>query len=177
MKQLYSTCSTDEQWDFIKHHFPTASGVGKPREIEPRKIVNAIFYLLKTGIQWRMLPNEFSKWKTVHHYFTVWRENGIWKAIYKPLREVERGRKGRTSQPTAGCLDSQSVKTGSYCTEEKSYDGGKKVVGRKRHILVDIEGLPIAAIVTRAGASDHARSGESFGNKRESRRKVRIGVG
>jgi len=155
MKQLYSTCLTDEQWDFIKNHFPTANDVGRPREIEPRKIVNAILYLLKTGIQWRMLPNEFPKWKTVHHYFTVWRENKIWKAIYEPLREADRERKGRESQPTAGCLDSQSVKTGRYCTEEKSYEGGKKVVGRKRHLLVDTEGLPIAAVVTRAGASDH----------------------
>jgi transposase len=89
MKQLYSTCLTDEQWDFIKNHFPTANDVGRPREIEPRKIVNAILYLLKTGIQWRMLPNEFPKWKTVHHYFTVWRENKIWKAIYEPLREAD----------------------------------------------------------------------------------------
>jgi transposase len=155
MKQIYSTCVTDEQWDFIKDFFPKPSDLGRPREIEPRSMVNAILYLIKTGIQWRMMSNDLPKWKTVHHYFTVWRENGLWKAIYEPLLEAERAEKGRESQPTAGCLDWQSVKTGRYCEEEKSYDGGKKVTGRKRHLLVDTEGLPIAVVVTRAGAGDH----------------------
>lgn len=131
MKQLYSTCLTDEQWDFIKYHFASANDLGRPREIAPRQIVNAIVYLLKTGIQWRMLPREFPKWKTVDHYFTLWRENGLSKAIYEPLRQIERAPKGRKSQPTAGSLDSQSVKTGRYCAEEKSYDGGKKGCGQK----------------------------------------------
>jgi putative transposase len=153
--QLYSTCLTDEQWDFIKNHFPKANDFGRPREISPRSIVNAILYLLKAGCQWRMLPTNFPKWKTVFHYFTLWRKDGLWKLIYEPLREAERKKKGRESQPTAGCLDSQSVKTGRYCVEERSYDGGKKVTGRKRHLLVDTEGLPIAVVVTRAGASDH----------------------
>ena len=112
MKQIYSTCLTDEQWDFIKDFFPKPSDLGRPRKIAPRSMVNAILYLIKTGIQWRMMPNDFPKWKTVHHYFTLWRENGLWKAIYEPLREAERSGKGRESQPTAGCLNSQNVKTG-----------------------------------------------------------------
>lgn len=177
MKQLYSTCLTDEQWDFIKNFFPKPNDLGRPREVAPREIVNAILYLLKTGIQWRMLPAEFPKWKTVHHYFTRWRSSGLWKAIYELLRQSERARKGRALQPTAGCLDSQSVKTGRYCTAERSFDAGKKVAGRKRHLLVDTEGLPIAGIVTRAGASDHARSGEGVENQRRSWRKVGVGVG
>lgn len=153
--QIYSTCLTDEQWDYIKEYFPKTNHVGRPREIEYRRIVNAILYLLQTGIAWRMMPNDFPKWKTVHHYFNQWRQNGIWAAIYAAVREAERERKGRKREPTAGCLDSQSVKNGRYCNAEISYDAGKKVVGRKRHLLVDTEGLPIAMVVTRAGASDH----------------------
>jgi len=153
--QIYSTCLTDEQWNFIKDYFPKTNDFGRPREIEYRSFVNAILYLLKTGIQWRMMPTDFPKWKTVHHYFTLWRKEGLWAAIYEALRQVERDRKGRKSQPTAGCLDSESVKTGRYCSDQRSYDAGKKVVGRKRHLLVDTEGLPIAIVVTGAGASDH----------------------
>jgi len=153
--QIYSTCLTDEQWNFIKEYFPKTNDIGRPREIEYRSFVNAILYLLQSGIQWRLMPKDFPKWKTVHHYFTVWRKNGLWATIYEVLRQSERERKGRKSQPTAGCLDSQSVKTGRYCVAERSYDAGKKVVGRKRHLLVDTEGLPIAIVVTRAGASDH----------------------
>jgi putative transposase len=153
--QIYSTCLTDEQWDFIKEYFPEPNELGRPREIECRRFVNAILYLLHGGIQWRLLPKDFPKWKTVHHYFTVWRKSGLWAIIYEVLRQAERERKGRKSQPSAGSLDSQSVKTGRYCQEERSYDAGKKVVGRKRHLLVDTEGLPVAIVVTRAGASDH----------------------
>lgn len=130
--------------------------MGRPREIEYRLFVNAILYLLNSGCQWRMLPKQgFPKWKTVHHYFTVWRKNCLWTIIYEVLRVVERERKGRKENPTAGYLDSQSVTTGRYCQNERSYDAGKKVVGRKRHLLVDTEGLPVAMVVTRAGASDH----------------------
>jgi putative transposase len=153
--QIYSTCLTDEQWDFIKDYFPEPNDLGRPREIEYRRFVNAILYLLHSGIQWRLMPKDFPKWKTVHHYFTAWRKTGLWATIYEVLRVAERERKGRSRQPSAGSLDSQSVKTGRYCAQERSYDAGKKVVGRKRHLLVDTEGLPVAIVVTRAGASDH----------------------
>ncbi len=133
MNQIYSTDLTDEQWNFIKDLFPATNHLGAPRRIMVRRIVNAIFYLQKTGCQWRMLPREYPKWKTAHHYFRVWRITGLWEAVYERLRELERAAKGRESQPTAGCLDSQSVKTGRYCTEEKGFDAGKKVKGRKRH--------------------------------------------
>lgn len=164
-KQLYLTDVTDEQWNLIKDFFPQANDFGRPREIEARAIYNAIMYLLKTGIQWRMMPNDLPKWKTVNHYFREWRLNGVWTAAYEILRSQERERKGRENQPTAGCLDSQSVKTGRYCSEQRSYDGGKKVVGRKRHLLVDTEGLPIAVVVTRAGASDHEGAEKVLGIK------------
>ncbi len=74
--QIYSTCLTDEQWNFIKEYFPKTNNFGRPREIEYRSFVNAILYLLQSGIQWRLMPKDFPKWKTVHHYFTVWRKNG-----------------------------------------------------------------------------------------------------
>ena len=79
--QIYSTCLTDEQWDFIKEYFPTTE-FGRPREIEYRSLVNAILYLLHSGIQWRLMPKDFPNWKTVHHYFTIWRKNSLWATIY-----------------------------------------------------------------------------------------------
>ena len=155
MKQLYPTDISDEQWHLIKDFFPGANDFGRPRQIPARVIYNAIVYVLASGIQWRMMPNDLPKWKTVHHYFRQWRLNGVWAATYERLRVAERKRCGRDEEATAGSLDSQSVKTGRYCEEAKSYDAGKKVVGRKRHLLVDTQGLPIAIVVTRAGASDH----------------------
>jgi putative transposase len=106
--QLYVTCLTDEQWDFIKDYFPKQSNLGRPREIEHRSFVNAILYLLHAGCQWHRLPKgDFPKWKTTHHYFTEWRNSGLWATIDQVLRVAERKRKGRKAKPTAGCLDSQ----------------------------------------------------------------------
>ena len=156
MNQIYLSDLTDQQWNLIKDLFPTTNHLGRPRRIAVRMIVNAIFYLQKTGCQWRMLPKDFPKWKTVHHYFRIWRIEGLWEAVYERLRQKERAAKGRQSQPRAGCLDSESVKTGRFCGEERGFDPGKKVVERKRHLLVDTEGLPVAVAVTAANVSDHA---------------------
>lgn len=154
-KQLYPTDMTDGQWDCIKELIPPAKPGGRPRTVDMRMVVNAIFYLVVSGIQWRMLPREYPNWKTVYHYFRQWRDDGTWQRIHDTLRARVRQQSGRHKHPTAGSMDSQSVKT-SFVPGIRGYDAGKQVVGRKRHILVDTMGLLLAAVVTAASTSDPA---------------------
>ena len=120
----------------------------------PRAVLNAVFYVSKTGCQWRMLPHEFSPWKTVFHYFRRWRLDGTWEALNHVMRERLRVRLGRDPQPSAGIVDSQSVKTTGVGGEQRGFDGGKKMRGRKRHLLVDTEGLVVEARVHSAKVPD-----------------------
>lgn len=153
--QTYPTDITDSQWDYIKELIPAAKTGGRPRSLDMRQVINAILYVTVSGIQWRMLPKEYPKWKSVYHYFRLWRKEGIWKRIHDTLRARERQRNGRHKHATAGSLDSQSVKR-SAIGGEHGYDAGKKIDGRKRHILVDTMGLLIAVMVTAASVSDPA---------------------
>jgi putative transposase len=152
----YGSSLTDEQWKLIKELLPKPrepGQQGRPRTISFRDIVNAIFYLTRTGCQWRMLPHEFPHWKTVYHYFRQWRLTGLWKQIHDALRSKLRLKQGREESPSAGIIDSQSVKT----TEQggpRGYDAGKKINGRKRHIIVDTLGLLLAIVVHEAGIQD-----------------------
>jgi putative transposase len=116
-------------------------------------LVNAIFYVVKTGCQWRNLPTDFPSWGTTYHYYRLWKRNGLWAAIHTHLRETVRLAEGRNRRPSAGIIDSQSVKS-SEVSEERGYDAGKKVNGRKRHILVDTIGLIVAVIVLPANIQD-----------------------
>ncbi len=151
--QPYPTDLTDRQWDLIRELIPAAKSGGRPRELEMRLVINAIFYIVVGGIAWRMLPREFPKWQSVYTYFRTWRDDGTWQRIHDTLRAQVRQKAGRHKHPTAGALDSQSIKASAHAGI-RGYDGGKKVTGRKRHIMVDTMGLLMVVLVTAASVSD-----------------------
>lgn len=155
-KELYPSDLTNDQWKIIEPLLPKReypSGPGRPREICFLDILNAIFYLLRTGCQWRMLPCNYPNWKSVYHYYRLWRLNGVWEDIHDTLRETLRVKEGRESTPSAAVIDSQSVKTTQH-RGVRGYDAGKKVNGRKRHIIVDTLGLLLVVVVHVASIQD-----------------------
>ena len=146
---------TDRQWHCIKDLIPPAKTGGRPRSLDMRQVVNALLYLLVGGIPWRLLPREYPAWQSVYYYFRRWRDEGTWKRIHDTLRAKVRQQAGKHKHPTAGALDSQSVKT-CHRAGLRGYDSGKKIKERKRHLLVDTLGLLVAVMVTAASVSDAA---------------------
>lgn len=149
----YPSDLTDGQWQVIKKLLPPIGRRGRP-PIDRREIVNAILYVVYSGCQWRMLPHDLPKWKTVYTVFWRWRKLGIWQRIHDALRERVRLASGKKRQPTAAIVDSQSARTAEGGTE-RGFDAGKKVNGRKRHIAVDTLGLLLAVVVHQADLQDH----------------------
>ena len=156
-RKKYPSDLTDEQWVILGPMIPPAkqnTQGGRPRKVDMREVLNTLFYLNRSGCQWDMLPHDLLPKSTVYDYFAQWREDGTWAKLVQALRERTRVEAGREPTPSAACIDSPSVKTTEMGGPERGYDGGKKINGRKRHLLVDTLGLLLVVLITSAGLDD-----------------------
>jgi putative transposase len=159
-RPLYSTDVTDTAWQDLAPHLPSPKLGGRPRVHPVREILHAIFYGLRSGGAGRLLPHDFPPGRTVYHYVRLWRVQGLWATLHTWRRAAVRVQAGREPQPSAAMLDSPSVKT-TTVRGPRGYDGGKKGNGRKRHLLVDTQGLLLRAGVHPADIAD--RDGARLG--------------
>jgi putative transposase len=150
---VYPSDLTDTEWQWIKDLIPGETGGGRHRDTNMRQVVNGILYLLRSGCSWRMLPKDFPPYTTVHEYYRRWRKDGTVIRIHDALRRQVRTEAGRDPEPSAGVIDSQSAKT-TEVGGEHGYDAGKKINGRKRHLLVDTMGLVLMVVVHTANIQD-----------------------
>ena len=153
MRKTYPTDLSDAEWTRLRSYLPTPKAEGRPRTHSLRDVLDAIFYVLKSGCHWRLLPHDFPPWSTVYYHFRRFRLSGLW-SLLKVVHAAERKRVSKDPQPTAAIMDSQSITTVEESAHPSGYDAHKNIKGRKRHLLVDTLGLPLSVYVTSADIQD-----------------------